>query len=294
MAGPGALAPYPEAGPVDQPGEIRVVRLEARKGLASLGLRDLISNHELIQFLVWRDIKVRYKQTALGAAWAILQPVLTMVVFSMFFGRLAKLPSDGVPYPIFAFAALLPWNMFANGLTGSAGSLVASSALLKKVYLPRLAIPIAAVLAVVVDFAIAFLVLLCMMAAYRIAPTPAALLVIPFTLLAIVASLGAGIWLAALNVKYRDVKYVLPFLTQLWMFATPVAYSSSLIKNDAAKIVFALNPMVAVVDGFRYALLGAPAPGLATVATSTAMALVILAIGVTYFRQSERTFADVI
>jgi lipopolysaccharide transport system permease protein len=259
-----------------------------------LRLQELFENHELVRFLVWRDVKVRYKQTALGAAWAILQPLLTMVVFSVFFGKLAKLPTDGIPYPLFSFAALLPWNMFSTGLSGSASSLVSSSALLKKVYLPRLAIPVSAVIGCVLDFMIAFAVLLVMMAAYRFAPSPASLLVVPFALLAIMTALGSGILLAALNVKYRDIKYVLPFLVQLWMFATPVAYSSSMIKNELARTLYAINPMVAVVDGFRYALLGAPAPSAATILISTGTAFLMLIVGLTYFRQSERTFADVI
>jgi lipopolysaccharide transport system permease protein len=274
--------------------EVPVVRVEPRRGFAWFRLGEVWDSRELVMFLVWRDIKVRYKQTALGAAWAILQPLLTMVVFSVFFGKLAKLPSDGIPYPLFAFAALLPWNLFATGLNGAAGSLVANAPLLKKVYLPRLAIPLAAVFAVFVDFLVAFVVLLCMMAGYRIVPSANCWLVIPFTLLAIVAALGAGVWLAALNVKYRDVKYVLPFLVQLWMFATPVAYSSSLIKSEWAKTAFAINPMVGVVDGFRYALLGAPAPQLGALVTSAATACVVLLVGMIYFRQTERTFADVL
>lgn len=273
---------------------VPVLRIEARTGLASLRLRELWDCRELVTFLAWRDIKVRYKQTALGAAWAILQPVMTMVVFSVFFGRLARLPSDGVPYPLFSFAAVIPWTLFATGLSGAAGSLIGNVGLLKKVYLPRLSIPLAAVLAVVVDFGVAFAVLLAMTFWYGIVPGPEVVLIIPLTLLAIVASLGAGIWLAALNVKYRDVKYILPFIVQLWMFATPVAYSSSMIKSSLAHTLYAINPMVGVVDGFRYALLGARAPELATLATSTGVALVVLVTGILYFRQTERTFADVV
>jgi len=279
---------------IEQAPHARVVRIQPRRGLGSLGVGELWAWRELVTFLIWRDIKVRYKQTALGGAWAVIQPVMTMLVFSLFFGKLAKLSSDSVPYPVFSFAAILPWNLFSTGLTGAAGSLVGNTGLLKKVYLPRLAIPIGAVLAVVVDFLVAFVILIAMMAWYRISPSIEALLVIPFTLLAIVSALGVGIWLAALNVKYRDVKYVLPFLVQLWMFATPVAYSSSLITKPWAHTVFAINPMVAVVDGFRYSLLGAPPPSLGTVCTSTAVALVALLAGLLYFRSTERTFADVI
>ena len=278
----------------DRPEIDRVRRIEPRRGFAALGLRELWDCRELVYFLVWRDIKVRYKQSALGAAWAILQPVLTMVVFSLVFGKLAKMPSDGIPYPIFAFAALLPWNLFATGLTGASSSLVGNANLLKKVYLPRMAIPLGAVFAVFVDFVIAFGVLICMMAWYRIVPSAAALLVVPLTLLAMICALGAGVWLAALNVRYRDVKYVLPFLIQLWMFATPVVYSTSLIKSAWARVVFAINPMVGVVDGFRYALLGAPAPDAGAVVVSTGTALIVLFCGFLYFRQAERTFADVI
>jgi lipopolysaccharide transport system permease protein len=272
----------------------QLVRIESRKGFASFRLGELWTSRELVWFLVWRDIKVRYKQTALGASWAILQPVLTMIVFSIFFGRLAKLPSDGIPYPLFSFGALLPWNLFSTGLSGSSQSLVGNGPLLKKVYLPRLALPLSAVLGMIVDFFVALVVLLCMMFAYGYGLTPAALLVIPFTLLAVVSALGAGIWLSALNVRYRDVKYVLPFLVQLWMFATPVAYSSSLIKSPLARTIYAINPMVGVVDGFRYALLGAPAPAWPAVLTSTAVALAVLVGGMIYFRQTERTFADVL
>lgn len=274
--------------------DTRLVRIEPRRGLAAFRLRELWEGRELIWFLVWRDIKVRYKQTALGAAWAVIQPLMTMVVFSVFFGRLAKLPSDGIPYPLFSFAAVLPWNMFANGLTGAAGSLIGNQALLKKVYLQRMAIPLAAVLGVLIDFLVAFLVLLCMMTGYRYAPTAYMFLIIPFTLLGIVTALGVGTLLAALNVKYRDVKYVLPFLVQLWMFATPIAYSSTMIKHASIKTIYAINPMVAVVDGFRWALLGAPAPAVATVITSSATAIVMLIAGIIYFRQTERTFADVV
>jgi lipopolysaccharide transport system permease protein len=284
-----------QASPVAQPGEaLAVTRIEARTGFAALKLRELWDNRELVGFLVWRDIKVRYKQTALGATWAVLQPVLTMIVFSVFFGKLAKLDSDGVPYPIFSFAALLPWNLFAGGMTGAANSLVGNSALLKKVYLPRLAIPLGSVLAVFVDFAIAMCVLAVLMVCYHVTPTARIALVIPLVVVTMSISLGAGAWLAALNVKYRDVKYVLPFIVQLWMFSTPVAYSSSLIKSDLAKTVYSINPMVAVVDGFRYALVGTPPPSITTLITSASTALLMLLTGLFYFRQTERSFADVI
>jgi lipopolysaccharide transport system permease protein len=244
-------------------------------------------------FLTWRDIKVRYRQTVLGAAWAVIQPVLTMVVFSLFFGRLAGVPSDGVPYPIFSLVGLVPWTFVANGLTQSSNSLVLSERIITKVYFPRLAVPIAAVLAGIVDFALAFVVLLGMMLAYGRALTWGILWVPWLLLLALATALGAGLWLAALNVRYRDVRYAVPFLTQLWLFATPIAYPSSLL-GDPWRVVYGLNPMVGVVEGFRWALLGTgPAPG-GVMLVSLVVTLVVLVGGVIYFRRMERTFADVI
>jgi lipopolysaccharide transport system permease protein len=258
-----------------------------------LGLRELWAHRELVYFLTWRDIKVRYKQTALGAAWAIIQPLSTMVVFSLFFGRLAKVPSDGVPYPLFAFAALVPWTFFANGLTQSANSVVASQNLVTKVYFPRLAIPIATVLAGALDFVLAFLLLIVLMMYYGVTPSARVLLVAPFSLLALVTALGVGFWLAALNVQYRDVRYTVPFLVQIWLFATPIAYPSSLLA-EPWRTIYGLNPMVAVVDGFRSALLGTPAPPAATVVVSSVAAIVVAIGGAIYFRRMERTFADVV
>jgi lipopolysaccharide transport system permease protein len=248
---------------------------------------------ELLYFLVWRDVKVRYKQTALGAAWAIIQPFFTMVVFSLFFGRLAGVPSDGVPYPIFSFAALVPWTFFANGLSQSANSLVASQNLLKKIYFPRLAIPIATVLAGLVDFVLAFAVLLGMMLYYGIVPAMNAVWLVPLLALALTTALGVGFWFAALNVQYRDVHYIVPFVVQLWLFATPIAYPSTLL-DEPWRTVYGVNPMVGVVEGFRWALLGtdtAPGPLLLD---STAVALLLLVSGALYFRRMERTFADVV
>src|SRR5689334_10276001 len=214
--------------------------IEASHGWVSLKLLEVWEYRELLYFLIWRDIKVRYKQTAIGAAWAIIQPLLTMLIFSLFFGRLAKIPSDGIPYPIFAFAALVPWTFFANGLTQSSNSLVGSSNLITKVYFPRLVIPISAVISGVVDFLLAFIVLLGMMAYYHVAPTWNALLLPVFLLLAIVTSLGVGLWLSALNVQYRDVRYVLPFIVQFWMFATPIAYPSTLLP-EPWRTIYGLN-----------------------------------------------------
>src|SRR5438034_1325797 len=263
------------------------------RGFLRLNLRDVWAYRELLYFLIWRDIKVRYKQTALGAAWAIIQPVMTMVVFSLFFGKLAKVPSDGVPYPIFSFTALVPWTFFANGLTQSSNSLVGSANLITKVYFPRLTIPIASVLSGIVDFVLAFVVLLAMMLYYGIVPTVNVLWLPLFLLLALIASLGVGLWLSALNVEYRDVRYVVPFLTQFWMFATPIAYPSSMLP-EPWRTVYGLNPMVGVVEGFRWALLGgksAPGP---IIAFSSLAAVVILISGAFYFRRMEKTFADVV
>jgi lipopolysaccharide transport system permease protein len=270
-----------------------LVTIEPPRGWTALGLRELWEYRELLYFLTWRDIKVRYKQTALGAAWAIIQPLSTMVVFSLFFGRLAKIPSEGVPYPLFSFTALVPWTFFANGLTQSANSVVISQNLITKIYFPRLAVPIATVLAGAVDFALAFVVLLGLMLFYGAPLTLHALWVIPFSLLALVTALGVGFWLAALNVQYRDVRYAVPFLVQLWLFATPIAYPSSLL-SEPWRTVYGLNPMVGVVEGFRWALLGtATAPG-AMVLVSTAAALVVAIGGALYFRRMEQTFADIV
>jgi lipopolysaccharide transport system permease protein len=262
-------------------------------GLVSLDLTSLWRYRELLYFLVWRDIKVRYKQTVLGASWAIIQPVATMIVFSLFFGRLAGVPSDGVPYPLFAFAALVPWTFFAQGLTQSANSLVASQDLIRKVYFPRLAIPIATVLSGAVDLALALTVLGGMMAFYGVAPTLQVMWILPLILLAFVTALGVGLWFAALNVQYRDVAYIVPFIVQFWLFATPIAYPSSLLPEQW-RVVYALNPMVGVVEGFRWALVGADtAPG-PMVAVSAAAALILLLGGAFYFRSMERRFADVV
>jgi len=269
------------------------IRVEASSGWRALRLSELWAYRELVYFLIWRDIKVRYKQTAIGAAWAIIQPFFAMVVFSIFFGRLAKMPSDGLPYPVFAFCALLPWQLFAHAMTESTNSVVASERLITKVYFPRLAIPIAAVAAALVDFAIAFVVLLLMMAYYGIVPTAAVVATPVFALLALLTALAVGLWLSALNVLYRDVRHTLTFLTQVWLFATPVAYPSSLVP-DAWRPVYGLNPMVGVIEGFRWALLGAPMPQPAMLAVSIAMVAALLVGGLYYFRSMERAFADVI
>lgn len=284
----------PGARPVPtSPPTARVHVISARDGRAGLDLRNLWSYRELIYFFVWRDLKVRYRQTVLGGLWAILQPFVTMVIFSVVFGRLAGISSDGLPYPIFAFTALLPWTLFATGVSQAANSLVGSQNLLKKVYFPRLALPVGAVVIGVVDLAFASLVLGGMMIFYDVRLTFTALLVLPLILLALVTALGVGLWFAALNVRYRDIRYVVPFILQAWLYLTPVAYPSSLI-DQPWRTVFALNPTVGVVEGVRWALLGtdtAPGP---LVAVSTLAALLILVGGLFYFRQVEGTFADVV
>ncbi len=272
---------------------VRVLRIEPSLGWVSLRLHELWEYRELLYFLTWRDIKVRYKQTVLGAAWAIIQPFFTMVIFSIFFGRLAQIPSDGIPYPIFAFAALVPWTFFSNGLTQSSNSLVNSANLLKKVYFPRLVIPLSSVLSGVVDFVLAFVVLLGMMLFYGIVPTVNVLWLPFLLLLAFVTALGVGLWFSAMNVQFRDVRYTIPFFTQFWLFATPIAYPSSLL-SESWRILYGLNPMVGVVEGFRWALLGtetAPGP---MILVSSCAAVTILVCGAFYFRRMERTFADVV
>jgi lipopolysaccharide transport system permease protein len=273
--------------------EVPTLRIAPSEGWVPLKLRELWEYRELLYFLIWRDIKVRYKQTALRAAWAIIQPFLTMVVFSLFFGHLGKIPSDGIPYPIFCFAALVPWTFFANGLGQSSNSLVGSSNLITKVYFPRLTIPIASVFSGIVDFVLAFAVLLAMMLYYGLMPTLNVVWLPLFLLLALVTSLGVGLWLSALNVEYRDVRYVVPFITQFWLLATPIAYPSSLL-HEPWRTIYALNPMVGVVEGFRWALLrtnSAPGP---IIAVSSAAALIILITGAFYFRRMEKTFADIV
>lgn len=276
----------------DKPPTVPVLRIEPSKGWVSLKLHELWEYRELLYFLTWRDIKVRYKQTVLGAAWAIIQPFFTMVVFSLFFGRLARIPSDGIPYPIFSYAALVPWTFFAYGLGQASNSLVGSANLIKKVYFPRLIIPISSVISGAVDFVLAFLVLLGMMLYYGITPTVNIVWLPLLLLLALVTSLGVGLWLSAMNVQFRDVRYIVPFLTQFWMFATPVAYPSSLL-SEPWRTLYGLNPMVGVVEGFRWALLGTTPPG-PMLALSTLVAIGLLVSGAFYFRHMEKTFADVV
>ncbi len=277
--------------------EVPTIVIEPSRGWVSLQLRNLWEYRELLYFLVWRDVKVRYKQTILGILWIILRPVVSMVVFSVLFGGLLKVPSGGVPYPIFAYAALLPWNYFAGSLNRSSTSVVNSAQLITKVYFPRLVIPISGVLSGLVDFGVAFLVLVGLMVYYGIAPTRAALLLPGFLLLAMATALGFGMWLSALNVRFRDVQYLVPYLIQIWMYVTPVIYGSTLIP-ERFRFLLGLNPMTGVVEGFRWALLGnhladAHPPGF-LFPVSIAISLAVLVSGAVFFRRTERTFADVV
>ncbi|MBM4442372.1 MAG: ABC transporter permease [Candidatus Rokubacteria bacterium] len=259
----------------------------------ALRLAEVWRYRELLYFLVWRDVKVRYKQTALGVGWAVIQPFFTMLVFSLFFGRLAGIPSDGLPYPVFVYCALLPWQFFAHALGESANSLVANERLITKVYFPRLVIPMAAVIGGLVDFGVAFMILIAMMAYYAVAPTAMILVAPLFLLLALGAALAVGLWLSALNVQYRDVRYTLPFIVQFWMLATPVAYPASLVPAQWRPLL-GLNPMAGVVEGFRWSVLGMAAPSQAMLAVSVAVVVVLLVSGLYYFRRMERTFADIV
>ncbi len=258
-----------------------------------LNLRELWAYHELLYFFVWRDLKVRYKQTAIGAAWAVLQPFLTMVVFSLFFGALAHVPSNGLPYPVFYYSALLPWMYFAGALHNATNTMVDHQRVITKVYFPRLILPLAAVVSGLVDFAIGFVVFLGMMLYYGIAPSTAILLLPIFLLLAVLTALGVGLWLSALNAIYRDVRYVLPFLVQFWMFASPVAYPSSLIP-ERWRWLYGLNPMAGVIEGFRWALTGRGQPTSLLLAASAIGVLLLVAGGVAYFQKMEATIADVV
>ena len=278
----------PAAGP-----EVPVTVIEPVRGWVAVRLREVWQFRELLYFLIWRDVKVRYKQTILGAAWAVLQPFFTMLIFSVFFGRLAGMPSDGVPYPLFAYVALVPWTFFASGLTLSSNSLVANQALLRKVYFPRLVIPAAAVASGIIDFLIAFVVLIGLVLWYGMMPTANVVWLPALVLLALVTSLGGGLWFSALNVLYRDIQYIVPFLVQVWLYCTPIVYPSSLIP-ERWRALYAINPMVGVVEGFRWALLDTDtAPG-AMILVSAAAAVALLVSGLFFFRRMERSFSDVI
>jgi len=270
-----------------------LIKIEPANAWPSIDLRELWDYRELLYFLTWRDLKVRYKQTALGAAWAVIQPLFMMLVFSLFFGRLAGVPSDGVPYPLFTFCALLPWQLFAHSLTESSNSLVRDQNLITKVYFPRLVVPLSAVLAGLVDFAIAFVILLGMLLFYGIVPGRQIVALPFFILLAIMSAMAVGLWLSALNVQYRDVRYTINFLVQFWLFATPVAYPSSIIPARW-RVLYGLNPMVGVVEGFRWSLLGKPESPGTLVVVSTVVVIVLLAGGMFYFRRMEQQFADIV
>lgn len=276
--------------PIDDLPEIVI---EPSHGWLSLNLGDLWKYRELLYFLAWRDVKVRYKQAALGVAWAVLQPLITVVIFSVIFGRLAKLPSDGIPYPVFSYAALIPWRLFSESLIRAGTSLVGSSQLVTKVYFPRLVIPLSAVGACLVDFAISLVILVGLMLFYGITPTWNILTLPFFTLFALLTAISVALWLSALNVQYRDVQHAIPFLVQAWMYASPVAYSESMIPSGIWRWVFGLNPMAGVIQGFRWALLGTSPPDEMMIA-SALMVVMLLVSGLFYFRRMERTFADVI
>jgi lipopolysaccharide transport system permease protein len=268
------------------------IYIKASSGLTALNLRDLWIYRELVYFMIWRDIKVRYKQTLLGALWAVIQPILTMVVFTFVFGTVAKVPTEGIPYPIFAYTALLPWGLFTAALNNASRSLTSNQNMITKIYFPRLVLPLSSVLGGLVDFAIAFLILIVMMIYYKIQPTASLLWLPLFLLLAILTALGVSLWLSAINVQYRDVNYVLPFLTQFWLFLTPVAYSAKVI-SQKWQLIYSLNPMAGVVNGFRWVLLGTTGPNINT-AISVLITLVVLVGGLFYFRSMEKTFADTI
>jgi lipopolysaccharide transport system permease protein len=276
-----------------------VTFLRPTRGLAALNLRDLWVYRELVLFMTWRDILVRYKQTVLGAAWAVIQPVVQMVVFTLIFSNAAGLSSEGVPYPIFNFAALLPWGLFSKAMNDAGRSLVTNRNMITKIYFPRLTIPVASVLAGLLDFAISFVVFIVIILYYNFSPnstytykiTPALLTFPLFIILALIATLGVSLWLSAMNVIYRDVGHILPFLTQMWFFLTPIVYSASQVSNKW-QIMYALNPLTGVVEGFRWCLLGIHGLPWQVSAISSGVAVLLLITGLVYFRNMERTFAD--
>ncbi len=276
------------------PHEPHTVYIKPSKGLAALNLSDLLRYRELIFFMVWRDVKVKYKQTLLGMAWAVVQPVMTMLVFTFLFDRVAKLPTEGVPYPVFSFTALLPWGLFVTALNQGSRSLVAHQNMVTKIYFPRLILPTASVFAGMVDFLIAFVILVILMFYYQVTPAWHLVWTLPlFLLLAIITALGVALWLSAINVQYRDVNQALPFLTQFWLFATPVAYSASVI-SERWQLAYSLNPMAGVVNGFRWALLGVGNGPDAALWVSVGISILIFVSGLFYFKSMEKTFADTI
>jgi lipopolysaccharide transport system permease protein len=269
------------------------VRIEPSTVWALPKLREIWEYHELLYFLIWRDIKVRYKQTAIGASWAVFQPLITMSVFTVIFGNFAKLPSDGLPYSIFAYTALLPWTLFANSLSRCTVSVVGSANLITKVYFPRLIVPLSATVSGIIDFVIAFVLLLGMMAWFDIAPTWRAITLPIFLLLSQGTALAVGLWLSALNVRYRDVGHVIPLLIQIWMYASPVAYPVSMVPANL-RLIYSLNPMAGVIEGFRWALLGKESPDFGVIAVSALLVIVLLFGGLVFFKRMERMFADIV
>jgi lipopolysaccharide transport system permease protein len=270
---------------------VQIIR--PRRSWWDIDLREIWAYRELLYFFVWRDIKVRYKQTVIGAAWAILQPFMTMVVFSLFFGKLAKMPSHGLPYPVFYYSALLPWMYFAGALQNATNTIIEHQRVITKVYFPRIILPLAAVLSGLVDFAIAFVILIGMMLFYGIVPTMAVLWLPLLLLLAVATAFGVGLWLSALNAIYRDVRYAVPFLIQFWMFASPVAYPSSLVP-ERWQWLYGLNPMAGVIEGFRWALTGQGQPPAPLFAVSVLAVLLVLIGGLFYFRRMEGIIADLV
>jgi len=285
-----SISSYNESQQGDTPVPTIVIR--PPKKWVPINFSELWNYRELLYFFVWRDVKIRYKQTALGFAWAIIQPLFLMVVFTLFFGGLAKIPSEGIPYPLFSFAALIPWTLFAEGLTRSTTSMVSNANIMTKVYFPRLIMPISGILSPLVDFAIAFVILILMMVYFGFVPTIAIVILPAFILLAIMTSLAVGLWLSALNVKYRDFQYTIPFLIQLWLFASPVVYPSTLLPAQF-RILYGLNPMAGVIEGFRWALLGTNPPE-AMILVSVGVVILLLIGGLFYFKRMEQYFADVV
>jgi lipopolysaccharide transport system permease protein len=270
-----------------------VIRIRPASDRLANGLKELWQYRELLYFLIWRDVKVRYKQTAIGAAWAIIQPLMTMIIFTMVFGKFANMPSDGLPYPIFTFAALLPWTYFSKALSQSVSSVVADANLITKVYFPRLLLPLAAVVGGLIDFAIAFVFLLGMMAWYGLAPHSAILLLPFFVLLTMLTALSVSVWLSVINVRYRDVGQAIPFLVQIWLFASPVAYPASVVPENW-RFLYNLNPLAGIIEGFRWALLGSQNPPIVSLLSTAAVVLALLYGGIVFFKRMEKTFADVV
>lgn len=260
----------------------------------SLQVNELWKYRELFYFLTWRDVKIRYKQTVLGIAWALIQPLLSMIVFTLFFGELAGIASNGIPYPVFSYTALVPWTFFATALARSSNSLVGNANLIKKVYFPRVLVPVSATFACIFDFLLAFLILILMMVFYGIFPSGNIIFLPFFILLSLMTSLGAGLWLSALNVQFRDIRYTIPFLTQLWLFVSPVVYPSTMIENDMLRTVYGINPMVGVIEGFRWTLLDSANPFDLVFIVSFIVACILFGSGVLYFQRTEHNFADVV